>query len=74
MLLIDRDMAVHTVQFTQDDRGGTETTLDLVPPESLTSDPPAASSTGSDSGEGGDGEAEPTSDTAWNSRSTGVAV
>ncbi|MCX5496429.1 contractile injection system protein, VgrG/Pvc8 family [Kaistia dalseonensis] len=76
MLLIDRQMAVFSVEFTQDDQGGTESILDLVVPESLDPNAPADQATPPSTEDGSDGgdAGEDTVADNWSIRSTGAAA
>lgn len=86
MLLLDREMAVAQVVFSQSDSSGTETTLDLVVPESLTDAAPVEmNEPTTEDGSGGEGATDESGDeadaseneittAAWNIRSTGAAA
>ncbi|HWJ74692.1 MAG TPA: hypothetical protein VNX29_16135 [Kaistia sp.] len=78
MLLIDDHLAVEAIEFVQSDSEGTLTRLDLVPPASLLSVPPAGKASPPLTMDGGDApDDEDNDDTAaidWNARSGAAAV
>ena len=79
MLLLDREMGVFSVEFSQSDGAGTETTLDLVVPEALQAaqEQPAAEEPTTEDGSEGEPEAaeeEKIMAEAWSIRAPGSAA
>lgn len=80
MLLLDRDMGVAQVMFTQSDGSGTETELQLVVPEALTPDAPVeepdppTTEDGTEPEPGDEPTEEAVSAEAWTIRPTGAAA